>query len=377
MVSYAFRRTPRTLRRRSSTTPSSRPNSGNTGGPSQDSRAQLVSFASLGGPPVSIPGARNSPRHLLADEFTPPTTPGDTTVRPGSTVPMGYVDANPPSASSPLSYPPAPHPTPSTSYTSSNLPSPSEADDPNAAAEAIAERLRRRTADMELIQFAAQFRGLVHQMQLDVAAGALDTPGSQGTPETDTDATPLSEGEEDYGFPRTTYATPPEGHHTQGSSSSSAQTPDERERMRVILGRLVRRMPTIESLGSREAASTHRGPQSATASRPPTRLTMRSDGASMSSAAPSRSNSLTLGRAVASCASGAGAALPTPPTPVSLDNGYFSAASPVSPRSPSPLGGGPRLATSPSRPPTPVDDTPTGADQSEWRPPPRSRSPPL
>jgi hypothetical protein len=284
---------------------------------------------------------------------------------------------------------------------------------------------------MELIQFAAQFRSLVHQMQRDVAAGALypstsagpsaggnagggggtawggwtgagwtgpaggagDSAGSSaGTPSTEGDGmTPRSDdGRDDYGFPITgPIAGPSSGYpyhnYAQGQSHGQWQwpgpgpspltfnqqlsnpthgpatrlAPEEREQMRLVLGRLVRRMPTIESLGSREGAgsSMHRsgtGPYSsasATASRPPTRMTMRSTtdaGSFVSSAPPSRSNSLTLGRVVQG--QGGTAPLPTPPSPVMLDGGYFSGRA-----SPGPHGHRGAAQQAPSRPPTPTD----------------------
>jgi hypothetical protein len=347
---------------------------------------------------------------------------------------MGYIDYNPmpgPSSALPLSYPPVPYSTPATSwsgripgadnsdynpYDNDNepLPSPGESANPDAAAAAIAAQMRRRTADMELIQFAAQFRSLVHQMQQDVAAGALTpgggphnahTPGADSvssinsTPEGERDAN----GREDYGFPAAgpinlgiaqAYA---QGLNTgmgvglgmgggsggmgggMGGTGGGRQIGvEEREQMRLVLGKLVRRMPTIESLGSREGASSvYRMPYSSTASRPPTRLTMRSasDNASlshqsMSSAAPSRSNSLTLGRAVhananananhnanASTWSSGGSAMPTPPTPASPDMMYAGYFTPTGRASPMHMSSS-RVAPTPSRPPTPRTPSP-------------------
>jgi hypothetical protein len=302
-----------------------------TSNPPQDSRSQLLlARNSPAGASPAAPAARTSPRNLLADEFP------DETLPPRPDPVSQAIDFSSPLSSPPFA--PLPDPTPANSFSSLTNGVPTAGEDDEA-------RLRRRTADMELIQFAAQFRSLVHQMQQDVAAGALSADDS--TPGSDLDGTPLTEGEEDYGFPvaALTAQAAFEAHLARTAP------PEDRERMRVMLGRLVRRMPTIESLGSREATSVHRMPLSVATSRPATRLTMRSDSATLSSATPSRSNSLTLGRVVQG--STHAHPLPTPPTPVSPEGSYFS---PVSGRaSPSPLsglslrGGG----SCPSRPPSP------------------------
>lgn len=128
-------------------------------------------------------------------------------------------------------------------------------------------------SEEDLAGFAERFRTLVDQLSLDVESGMrLDSPDSEP-------------------------ATPPL--HNLLDTHIPYMTMDEFGRpvpsdIRIpVLGRYIRRMPTIESIGSGEGRTS---PTLSMPSRPPTRATILSFAASMSdhfpSPPPSRSNSI-------------------------------------------------------------------------------------
>ncbi|KAI0310066.1 hypothetical protein OF83DRAFT_917596 [Amylostereum chailletii] len=142
--------------------------------------------------------------------------------------------------------------------------------------------------DADLQGFAERFRNLLHQVSHDFEEARRPSPTEEDPP------SPV---------------TPPIHHvldtHTPYMSVDEFGREVQSEESIAVLGRVVRRMPTIESVGSREAASAYRQPHSPAAtssvsqSRPPTRATTLSV-ASSPSQPPSRANSLSYAPRMAS-----------------------------------------------------------------------------